>query len=419
MNKGMPIQSGGGAEEIFGFRDFLTLLFKHKGKILGVFFSTFFAVAIGTFLMTPTYETYSSLLVKIGREHIYRPEVGTGNPTIDIDPDFILNSEIKIANSPDLIQQVLESLTVETVYPEIAAIPPEKGTYLDAAIFAVKENLEIQRVKESDVIEIRFQHPDPKIAARVVNNLVEALKETHLRMFSDPKASFLEKQVTLYLKELNESKARLKAFKQKHGLSSPAEERSLLLVQRKDLDTILKTTQHENQGLRGKLASLIKQKKTIPERIPLSIVSGQDQIINEAKRNLLDRRRIEQELLAKYKDTSPLVLQVRKEMELIEDYIEEQESKNLEDTITTGRNPIFQQIDMGARSVTAELKALQAKEGTIRSQIKGLVIQIAQLDEHQQELETLEQRVTGNHQNYEMYSSFKPRKELYGRKLKG
>ena len=52
-------------------RDFLYVLFKHKSKILIIFFSIVVTVTVGSFIMDPTYEATSKILVKFGRENIY------------------------------------------------------------------------------------------------------------------------------------------------------------------------------------------------------------------------------------------------------------------------------------------------------------------------------------------------------------
>ena len=57
-------------------RDFLTILFKHKYKILTVFLATVITVTVGSFLLPPVFEAKSSLIVKMGREYMYSPEVG-------------------------------------------------------------------------------------------------------------------------------------------------------------------------------------------------------------------------------------------------------------------------------------------------------------------------------------------------------
>ena len=56
-------------------RDFLYILFKRKVQILLFFFGTVCVVTIGTFLMPPTYEATSQILVKVGRENLYVPTV--------------------------------------------------------------------------------------------------------------------------------------------------------------------------------------------------------------------------------------------------------------------------------------------------------------------------------------------------------
>jgi uncharacterized protein involved in exopolysaccharide biosynthesis len=48
-------------------RDVLTILFKQKKKIIITFFAAVVVITLGTFLISPTYEATSSLLVKFGR----------------------------------------------------------------------------------------------------------------------------------------------------------------------------------------------------------------------------------------------------------------------------------------------------------------------------------------------------------------
>ena len=97
-------------------RDLLTVFFKHKAAILTVFFVTSMTAAIAAFVLPPTYEATSTLLIKIGREHIYRPEVGAINPTVVVDREATVNSEVRIATSRDLVHRTLAAMTVKEVY---------------------------------------------------------------------------------------------------------------------------------------------------------------------------------------------------------------------------------------------------------------------------------------------------------------
>jgi uncharacterized protein involved in exopolysaccharide biosynthesis len=373
-------------------------LFKHKKTILLVFFVTAITASAAAFLLPPTYEAVSTLLIKIGREHIYRPEVGATNPTFIVDREATINSEVAIATSRDLVQRTLEVLTVAAVYPEL------EGTgSLDEAFEKVHKKLSVKQEKNSNVIEIAFQHRVPEVAAKFVNTLVDLLKEKHLRMFSDPNASFLEKQVTSYKQKLDESNSSLEKYKKENGLSSLAEERRLLLEHLKEMDAALKSVQRDSHAQKKRLASLENQKSTIPEFVSLSSTSEDHHLLDNAKSSLLDLQRKEQELLTKYKDSSRFVIEIRKQVELIEKFIHEQETQ-LKDRVTKGKNPVYQQIEMEVYQTAANLQGFLSKENEIKAQLHELQVKLSRLDGHERALATLELQVSTDRNNYEMYA---------------
>jgi len=99
------------------------------------------------------------------------------------------------------------------------------------------EKLTVAGVKKSNVIEVSFQHRDPKVAARFVNLLVELYKDMHLEIFSDPQSSFIDNQVAQFEQKLKQSESQMEAFKQSNRVFSLEEQRTLLLQQRNELDT--------------------------------------------------------------------------------------------------------------------------------------------------------------------------------------
>ena len=215
-----------------GRRDFLTILFKHRSKVGVIFLATVLTATVVSFLIPPTYEAKSSLMVKFGREYMDRPEVGNAQSfLLFLTQEEVVNPEIRILSSRELIEKVLATLKVETVYPDLATSPPSGMTPLQAAVLAFGKNLTVEGVRKSNVIEVSFRHMDPKVAARAVNLLVDDYKEKHLQVFSDPQSSFLEKQLAEYETNLKESEHRMEAFKRKNRVFSPEEQRSLLLKQ--------------------------------------------------------------------------------------------------------------------------------------------------------------------------------------------
>ena len=100
-------------------RDFLRILFKRKTQILLFFLATFSTVAIGTFIAKPTDEAKAQILIKIGRESMYVPATGSGNPVISINREAQINSEIEIPKSRSLVQDGVTFLGPATIYPDI------------------------------------------------------------------------------------------------------------------------------------------------------------------------------------------------------------------------------------------------------------------------------------------------------------
>ena len=196
-----------------GPRDFLTILFKHRFKVGGFFLATVLIAAIASFLIPPTYEAKSTLMVKPGREYT----------------EEAVNSEIRILSSRELIEKVLATLKVGTVYPDLVTSPPSTMTPLQAAVLAFGKKLTVEGVRKSNVIEVAFRHKDPRVAARAVNLLVDGYKEKHLQVYGDPQSFFLEKQLAVYETKLKESESRLEAFQRKNRVFFPEEQKSLLL----------------------------------------------------------------------------------------------------------------------------------------------------------------------------------------------
>lgn len=367
-------------------RDFLTIIFKHKNKILIIFLATVITVTVGSFLLPPTYEAKSSLMIKFGREYVYFPEVGDTQPTISFQSfkqEEIISSEIQILTSRDLTIKVINAIGVDSLYPDIVKAPPRKMTPLEAAVLEFEKNLSVENIKKSNVIEVSLQHKDPEIAARAVNELVEFFKEKHLQVLSNQKSSFLEKQLNIYQQKLKESEDYLEAYKQKHKIFSLDEQRSLLLKQRVDLDTSLKTTQNRIQEIKQVLSSSESPTLMPSKNAPFYTETKRYEVIDDAKTKLLSLQLREQELSGKYTETSRVIANIRKEINLVKESLKEQEKDLAE----------------------AELGSMESQGATIKQQLNRLDEEIRTLDLREKELQNLKREVATNEKNYKTYLS--------------
>ena len=173
--------------QAISIRDILGVIFKHKTKILTVFFVIVAIVAVGSFAAKPTYEANSKILIKFGRENIYIPATGSGStPLVSINREETINSEIEILNSRDLIESTIKKLGIENVYPELVKNTKSNknggASTFEKAVLLLPQSLQIEGVKKSDIINVKFQHYDPHIAANVINTLVNFFLEHHLKV---------------------------------------------------------------------------------------------------------------------------------------------------------------------------------------------------------------------------------------------
>ena len=393
--------------QAISLRDFLTVLFKHKQTILIIFFGVIATVTIGSFLLPPTYEAKSSLLVKFGREYVYRSEVGERGspdmgPLIPPNQEEVINSEIQILTSRDLIDKVIQAIKVENIYPEAVKNPSATMTPLEAAILRFEKKLSVEGVRKSSVIQVSFQHKDPRIAAKAVNLLVDFLKEKHLQVYSDPKSSFLEQQLSAYDQRLKDSQNQLEAFKQKYRVFSLEEQRTLLLKQRTDLDTSFKTSQNAIRELQNKLWSFKTQMRAVSKDVPLYTESERYKIIDDAKAQLLTLQLKEQELLQKYNEGTALVINVRKEIKIVQDFIKKQE-EDLKGKVRTGQNIVYQDVEKEMIKTQAELSSQEGKSAILREQIAQLDREMQTLDLRENDLQNLKREVAENEKNYKTY----------------
>ena len=380
-----------------GLREFLTVVFKYKIMVLSAFFAVVVTVTAASFLTTPVYESESSVLVKIGRE--YKLE---NAPNMSLNQEEVINSEMQIMKNRDLIEKVIAMLTLQKIYPELLKKPSAKVRPMDAAIDQFLKNLKVGGMRKSSVIQVSFRHKDPLIAANAVNLLIDNYKEKHLQVFSDPKSSFLETQLVTYDQRLKESENTLQAFKQKTGVFSLEEQRKLLLEQRAALDSSFKSTQSSIQELQKKVATLKSHKVTISENKANYTNSERDRIIVDAQSKLLALQLNEQELLKKYTENNRLVVDNRKQMDIVKGFMKEQEA-DIGSKVRSG-NQVYQTTELELMRSEAELSAQRGKAVALNQQLAEVDGKIRSLDYSEKDMQKLKREQAINEKNFQTYA---------------
>jgi uncharacterized protein involved in exopolysaccharide biosynthesis len=392
-------------------RDFLYVVFNHKTKILTVFLATVITVTAGSFIIKPTYEANSNILIKFGRENIYTPATADGSiHIVSLNRQEEIDSEIEILKSRNLIERTIRTLGVETIYPEllkkgiiektmetsgIKAIysklfkksksghKKETLTPFDKAVLMVQKKLDIEGVKKSDVIHVKFQYHDPHIAASVVNTMVNFYLDQHLDVHKNPgEYGFFKEQVTIAENRLESSEQALEEFKDRHRISSLDQQKTLILRQASGLQAVLEKTQRQIDETQNKINEI----KTQLAGNPLEITVGMEMdrnphVIASLREKLIELQSTEQQLLTKYREDSRTVQNKHVEIGNVKKSLAKEELK------------IYQ----------TDLRALRTREASQKAHLAGYQKEINKLNDLEMQLRRLKRQRDTDEKNYQLY----------------
>jgi uncharacterized protein involved in exopolysaccharide biosynthesis len=361
--------------DLTNIRDILTIIFKHKYKIIITAIVILLGAALFAFSIPKLYEANSILLVKFGREFFQRPESGAGTG-LAVQPETIMRSEISILTSKDLINKVVQTVGIDNIYPNLRAAPSTNISPEQRATLFFEQALRVTNTSGSSMIQVNFTHPDPYIAANVVNTLVDAFKDKHLEVFSGNGTEFLENQQKVFQNRLRESETNLASFKQRNRVFSFEEQTRNLIAQQSALDTNLKTAQNQISELEQKIA-FIKGPNWTADTSP------------ELRTQLAALQQRERESLEKYTENSRTMQNLRQEIQSAKESIKKntEELRRIELTRTEG-----------------ELSVVRARAESLRRQLSQVGGEIQTLDSHARDLQDLKREAALQEENYQTYA---------------
>lgn len=364
-------------QQSFNIRDFLTIFFKHKYKVLVSFLVVIIATcAIALFYTPKQFVARSVVMVKLGREFVQVSEVGNVNPP-NLNQEAIINTERQILMSRDLIAKVVNALGEEELYPDLKKSSIPLDARREMAILNFQQNLFVNPVKGSNMLEVYFRNESPLVAAKAVNALVEYVTEKHLQVFSDTKSSFLEAQLKEYEEKLKKSEGNMGAFKQKHQVFSLDEQRSGLLQERAQIESLLKTEQIRVRELQHKI-DFLKDRRNV----------FSDGVVEELRSKLNALEQKEQELTERYNDNSQVMINHRKEVKIVKEQLQRDEQQVRSAEMT---------------KIQAELEPLQVKVSGLQKRYNEIDSNLRQIDGRSRELQELKRDAAANENNYQTY----------------
>lgn len=366
--------------ETFTPRDLWRIIARGKRTVFVCWVAVIFFVVLGTYLVSPTYEAFSKIIVKRAGEDITLISGGSGN-TPSVGGTEEVNTEVEIIRSRPVLEGALKLLQGQggpkkklSVWESLTASAgrilsgilttlglKDRLSEQEAALVKLEKKVFVKPQVESGVIRIVAQDEDPVQASRIANAVTDRYIEYHSKVYQGGGASqFFRDRVGEAETRLAVLEDSLRHFKETRGIISAAEQTKNLVDKLTSYDTALTDVQKRIIGEEARIKMMREQMVRHPEiPIPTLDVSNMPTIA-DLQTKLLNLQHDRNLLLAKF----------------TEDYggvrtLEEQ----IESTRKALRAEVERMIDLREatlNSLRVERRALESTIGGIRGEMKAI-----------------------------------------------
>ncbi len=297
----------------------LHILFKHKVRVLIVFFTIVAGVTAWSFFAPRTYEAGARIVIAFLPRNIAPSSDAASQNNSNPDgansaQDQRINYEVERLKSGTLIAKAIGDVGIENIYPSILKkhknSPSE--SVMSRAVTLFQEDLTVKAARNSNVITIRFTHNSPIVASQAVNMLVSRFVEHHA-----------PKEQTQPALAVSPETPTMQPIDNGHSTSSNTVSEASLRETGKALTERISEMEKNLAKTRDELSKQVEMIRMInayqPGRdAPLEFDQKQvpqpPQIIDSLRTQLTLLKVKEQELLKKYMERNFLVVSVREEI---------------------------------------------------------------------------------------------------------
>ena len=358
-------------------RELATPAFYHWRKALIAFLIPVLLALAAATLAQPVYTAQSRLLILLGDDYVFRRAVGedaSGNPQT-FDRAQIVHAEMEILGSREIREKTLTDIGLTRVYPK--ARPGPAG--MNAALEQLGRDLAIENVPQSNTIEVRLRHRDPRVAADFVNRLVQNYIASRREIFQRADSAAVTDQQRGLSDQLAATEAQIADLSNRYAIGDYDQEIQGVQSQQTTLTAQLAAQDQLIATAAARANRLAQQLRDSAAVIALNTDDTRSQQVTALTDNLMllrERRRV---AAARYADGYPLVVELDRQIADLEAQIAAAPPSQTA-LVRSGPNPVTQQIETQLATTRGELAGLQSGRaqladalGDVRARLAGLV----------------------------------------------
>jgi capsular exopolysaccharide synthesis family protein len=347
MKGGYPSYPGGLGNSVTGephLLDYVRVLYKRRWIVGTAFTVVMLLVTVYTFTVTPVYQASTKLLIESDNPNVvsFKEVINEEQAKADyyttqynilqsrslarrtIDTVKLWDyEEFAGSNKPGLAQKLaggVASLLGKTpAVPAAAAIPDAGETSAQSkAIDAFLKKLTVSPVRNSRIVDVRFESKDPDVAEHIVNALAKGYIDQNMefKFLSTKEASdWLGVRLADQRKQVESAESRLQQYREQNDAISMKDRENIVVQKLGDLNSAVtqaKTERFQKEALYNQLQALRGNSATL-DTFPAIIGNA---LIQSQKSELLQLQSQFTQLSEKLGDKHPDIIKIKSAIQL-------------------------------------------------------------------------------------------------------
>jgi polysaccharide biosynthesis transport protein len=364
-------------EDVPHLLDYWEIILKRRWLVLTCVLVVFTTVAIGTLKEKPIYEGTVEIEIDPAPPNIinFKEVVTLGN---NGDMDAYSGTELKIIQSRTLAERVVKDLklyenpefirnryffgliqgSVPPLPANIEEGPPDPSSNIFRnAVAYFEKGVEVDPVRRSNLVDVSFDSEDPRLAPAVANKLADdfTLYNLDLKYDDTTKASaWLADRLKDMKIKVEKADDALAQYARENGIVFITDKQTLVNEKLAQLQTQLTTAESERLGKEALYDQVqAGHIETLPGIVDNALLQSLEQKKDELERNY-------DEMSVNYKPDFPKMMQLKKQLDLIDKQIEQQKktaAKTIVDQYNTalGREKYLTEAENDAKNMVNDL----------------------------------------------------------------
>ena len=246
-------------KDLYTIEDYWRIIWRRKWLIAIFVFTITAAVIIGSFMMTPIYESSTTLHLKGQKTSLFGGNL-LGSDVSALSTLEEINTQIEILKSRSVLEEVVMKLNLIEKF-EIEKELVEDQKY-QAALAELRNSISAIHIRNTRLIKVSIRSKDPELAGEMANSISRAFIRRNVeskRGEANAVLSFVSEQLVQVGEKLKKAEEELLRYKEAEGIGILSEEARLKVDRLAQLESLYQEANVERQILETRIGALLSQ----------------------------------------------------------------------------------------------------------------------------------------------------------------